>query len=100
MNRDKEILRCELYLWAEYPHLKTRIFKLKNDFYTIYADNYPKPFSLFEDKFHNQIRPITAPVSLTETIPETFEKEITPLSDTDIVSDYSGIPFSSFQLQD
>lgn len=99
MNRDKEILRCELYLRAEYPHLKTRIFKLKNDFYTIYADNYPKPFSLFEDKFHNQIRPITAPVSLTETIPENFEKEITPLSDTDIVSDYSGIPFSSFQLQ-
>ena len=99
MNRDKEILRCELYLRAEYPHLKTRIFKLKNDFYTIYADNYPKPFSSFEDKFHNQIRPITAPVSLTETIPENFEKEITPLSDTDIVSDYSGIPFSSFQLQ-
>lgn len=99
MNRDKEILRCELYLRAEYPHLKTRIFKLKNDFYTIYADNYPKPFSSFEDKFHNQIRPITVPVSLTETIPENFEKEITPLSDTDIVSDYSGIPFSSFQLQ-
>lgn len=99
MNRDKEILRCDFYLRTKYPHLNTRIFKLKNDFYTIYADNYPKPFSLFEDKFHNQIRPITAPVSLTETIPENFEKEITPLSDTDIVSDYSGIPFSSFQLQ-
>ena len=99
MNRDKEILRCDFYLRTKYPHLNTRIFKLKNDFYTIYADNYPKPFSSFEDKFHNQIRPITAPVSLTETIPENFEKEITPLSDTDIVSDYSGIPFSSFQLQ-
>lgn len=99
MNRDKEILRCDFYLRTKYPHLNTRIFKLKNEFYTIYADNYPKPFSLFEDKFHNQIRPITAPVSLTETIPENFEKEITPLSDTDIVSDYSGIPFSSFQLQ-
>ena len=89
----------ELYLRTKYPHLNTRIFKLKNGFYAIYADNYPKPFSSFEDKFHNQIRPITAPVSLTETIPENFEKEITPLSDTDIVSDYSGIPFSSFQLQ-
>lgn len=99
MNRDKEILRCDFYLRTKYPHLNTRIFKLKNGFYAIYADNYPKPFSSFEDKFHNQIRPITAPVSLTETIPENFEKEITPLSDTDIVSDYSGIPFSSFQLQ-
>ena len=99
MNRDKEILRCDFYLRTKYPHLKTRIFKLKNDFYSIYADNYPKPFSSFEDKFHNQIRPITAPVSLTETIPENFEKEITPLSDTDIVSDYSGIPFSPLQLQ-
>lgn len=99
MNRDKEILRCDFYLRTKYPHLNTRIFKLKNGFYTIYADNYLKPFSSFEDKFNNQIRPITAPVSLTETIPENFEKEITPLSDTDIVSDYSGIPFSSFQLQ-
>lgn len=99
MNRDKEILRCDFYLRTKYPHLNTRIFKLKNGFYTIYADNYPKPFSSFKDKFHNQIRPITAPVSLTETIPENFEKEITPLSDTDIVSDYSGIPFSPLQLQ-
>lgn len=99
MNRDKEILRCDFYLRTKYPHLNTRIFKLKNGFYTIYADNYPKPFSSFEDKFNNQIKPITAPVLLTEKIPENFEEELTPLSDSDIVSDYSGIPFSTFQLQ-
>lgn len=99
MNRDKEILRCDFYLRTKYPHLNTRIFKLKNEFYTIYADNCPKPFSLFEDKFNNQIKPITAPVLLTEKIPENFEEELTPLSDSDIVSDYSGIPFSTFQLQ-
>lgn len=99
MNRDKEILRCDFYLRTKYPHLNTRIFKLKNGFYTIYADNYPKPFSSFEDKFHNQIKPITSPVLLTEKIPENFEKEITPLADSDVVSDYSGIPFSTFQLQ-
>ena len=99
MNRDKEILRCDFYLRTKYPHLNTRIFKLKNGFYAIYADNYPKPFSSFEDKFHNQIKPITSPVLLTEKIPENFEEELTPLSDSDIVSDYSGIPFSTFQLQ-
>ena len=99
MNRDKEILRCDFYLRTKYPHLNTRILKLKNGSYTIYANNFPQPFSTFEKEFHYSIKPITTPVLLTETIPEDFEKEIFPLKDDEIVSDYSGMPLTIWQLQ-
>lgn len=99
MRRDKEILRCELYLRTKYPHLNTRILKLKNGFYTIYANNFPQPFSTVEKEFHYSIKPITTPVLLTESIPQDFEKEIFPLKDDEIVSDYSGMPFTIWQLQ-
>ena len=99
MNRDKEILRCDFYLRTKYPHLNTRIFKLKNGFYAIYADNYPKPFSSFEDKFHNQIKPICTPILVTETIPSQFDKELSPYADTEIASTYAGMPLTVWQLQ-
>lgn len=99
MNRDKEILRCDFYLRTKYPHLNTRIFKLKNGFYAIYADNYPKPFSSFEDKFHNQIKTICTPILVTETIPSQFDKELSPYADTEIASTYAGMPLTVWQLQ-
>lgn len=99
MRRDKEILRCELYLRTKYPHLNTRILKLKNGCYTIYANNFPQPFSIFEKEFHYSIKPIATPVLLTENIPQHFEKEIFPLKDNEIVSDYSGMPLTVWQLQ-
>ena len=96
---NQEILRCDLYLRSKYPHLKTRIFKLNKNLYTIYADNFPQPFSDFEKEFHNSIKPICTPVLVTEKIPEQYENEISPLSDNGIASTYGGMPLTVWQLQ-
>lgn len=96
---EQEILRCDLYLRSKYPHLKTRIFKVNNNWYTIYSDKFPQPFTEFKKEFHNSIKPICTPILVTETIPSQFDKELSPYADTEIASTYAGMPLTVWQLQ-
>lgn len=94
----EEARRCDLYLRTKYPHLKTKIFKFNNGWYGIYADNYPQPFSSFEDEFNNKIKPITYMVCVLEKKPENVE-EIPIVKDNEIASDYAGIPYTIWQIE-
>lgn len=93
-----QIRRIDLRLREKYPFLKTRIFKLTQFDFVIYVENLIGSFTKLVEEFEHSIRFVTAPVKIVSSIPETYINEIPPINDSDIPSDFEGIPLTVFEL--
>lgn len=96
---EEYVRKSDFYLRTQFPHLNTKIFKMENGFYEIFVENPPEDFNSFSQKFNYSIKIITAPVILSKTLPINYKSEIKPISDSNIINDFKGIPLTNWQLQ-
>lgn len=100
MNYDYmgQVRRIDLFLRTKYPLLLTRIFKKSPVEFEIYVDSYFADFEAFAKEFASSIKFITVPVKVVNAIPSTQAIEISSIPDSDIPSDFEGLPFTVFEL--
>ena len=90
--------RIDAMLRARYPHLQTRIFEVVNDtFQIVFASNLLDADTISEE-FDNSIRFMTVNITLSNTPPNAFIREITLLSDKDAIGNMSGLPLRRIDL--
>jgi hypothetical protein len=97
---DDEIKRIDLRLRSKYPHLKTTIYKIGINFYTILIENFAGEFDNLSKEFDSEIRFITSPVQLTQIKPEKYIEIIHLLEDKNIADSYAGYPYTQQDLLD
>jgi hypothetical protein len=83
--------RSDLALRAEFPQLETRIFELSPHRYVIVFDKELLDAANISPRFHNEIRTITANVSLSNVIPTNFIRELEPIRDNAIARQFHGL---------
>ena len=98
VNFEGEVRRIDLYLRSLYVDIDTIIYRISEFDYQIFSEHYPGDFQAFQDKFHNEIRFMGTPVKLTNTPVIIFEKQIPPISDTDIPKNFEGVPMNLMGL--
>lgn len=91
---DFEIKRIDLRLRTKYPHLETIIFKVIDYRYIIYVENYTDNFAKLSDEFHNEIRFIAAPVSVSDKKPLNYLEVIKHFDDAEIADSFNGLPLT------
>lgn len=98
LNYEGWCRRIDLNFRAKYPFLKTKIYKIHNHKYNLVLMNQVENFLDIAKDFDSSIRYITAPIQLINKVPIEFEMEIDNISDNEIPSNFSGLPFTLFQL--
>jgi len=92
------IRRIDLRLRAKYPSIKTRIFKIEFRKYCIFIENQGLDFEVLRKDFDRTIRYITAPVFLTNMIPEHYAEELPAISDDHIPNSFEGLYLTLFDM--
>lgn len=98
LNYEGWCRRIDLSFRAKFPFLTTRIFKVNKYEFHIYVKNQPEDFSDFEKTFNHEVKFVTAPIKLVRDVPEKYEAEMEIISDEEIPSNFSGIPFTVSQI--
>lgn len=88
------VRRIDFFLRARHPYLKTKILKAKGEKFIIYVETPIENFDSLSVEFEEDLRFITTPVILSRVFPEEYEKEISPITDDNIPSDFEGIPLN------
>lgn len=76
---DDEIRRTDLALRCGYPELETVIYKIGPFQYVIHCTDFQGDFMALSKEFNDEIRPIAAPVVLSQTEPAEFEIKLPPV---------------------
>ncbi len=88
MDEDGDCLKSDLRLRSEFPYLVTRIFQLKSLEYVIVFDKNQIDCQDISELFHKSIRPVTAFVKISNSVPTNFKREISPINDQSISKDF------------
>ena len=94
---DGQCRRIDLYLRAEFPYLKTSIYRVLQHEYQIYIGNIDN-FDYISDYFHNQIRFMGIHIYLVKEKPFKFNEIINPIMDNEISKNFEGLPFTNPNL--
>lgn len=94
---DGQCRRIDLYLRAEFPYLKTIIYKVSQHEYQIYVENIDN-FNYISEYFDNQIRFIGVHIYLVEERPSKFNEILKPIMDNEISKNFEGLPFTNPNL--
>lgn len=76
---DDEIRRTDFALRCQYPELETAVYKIGPFQYVIHCKEFQGDFKALSKEFHDEIRPIAAPVELSQTEPAEFETKLPPV---------------------
>lgn len=98
MNYDGSVRRTDLSLRSKYPYLGTKIFKISKTDFLIYVSNFQGDFDALKEEFAKSIKPLTAPIKLTQDFKDTNKYELPTISDQEIVGDFEGVLFTLFDL--
>ena len=96
-NFDGSAKRCDINLRAKYIGLSTTIYKLNEDTYMIYCDEYSIDFKLILEYFNNSIRIIGFPIHVSNIKPIQYEKIISNIEFDNITSKFEGL---AIQIKD
>ena len=91
--------RTDLYLRSEYPSLSTTIYKLTNGSYHILCNGFDDDFQELSQRFNDEIKPMTAPVTVCQTAPLSFLEIVPPISDKQISKGFEGIGLTITMLR-
>ena len=94
-----QVRRIDVHLRHRYPHLVTKIFEVAENRFVITFDSALQDASVIAEEFHRSIRFITAPVTVANTAPENYLREIPTLSDADALGDTIGLPLRTLDLR-
>lgn len=92
------VRRTDVMLRAQYPHLITRIFQITHDSFAIVFPTELQDAKDIAQHFNDAIRPVTVPVTVSNTIPQNPIREIQPIPDSAIAEGFEGYSFSAFDL--
>lgn len=98
LNYEGWCRRIDLAFRTRFPYLNTRLFKIDEYNFKLYVINDLDNFSTICKIFENEIKYLTTPIRLVSSIPKSFACEIKSISDTEIPSNFEGIPFTLNQL--
>lgn len=88
------VRRTDLRFRADYPDVQTTIYNINGEEFVIKCDNLEGDFEIIKGIFHNSIRPITLPISLSLDTPKEFVDVIPNMSDKDISKNFEGLLFN------
>jgi len=98
MNKPGTTRRTDLYLRADYPEIKTTIYRVDSRSFQIHCENYRGDFLKFREEFHNSIKPLFVPVDIVKDAPENYIEIIPPIKDNEISKNFEGIFMQQFSL--
>jgi len=98
MRRPGATRRTDLYLRANYPEIKTTIYRVDSSSFQIHCENYKADFLKFRTEFHNSIKPMTVPVEVVEKAPKEYIEVIPAIKDNEISKNFEGIFMSKSSL--
>lgn len=95
---DEPVRRVDANLRSRYPFLRTRLFALAPHRYLIVLDRQDLPAESVAEEFDNQIRFITLQVGVSNDLPASYVRELSPIDDHAIAAGYHGLPFNETDL--
>jgi len=90
--------RTDLSLRAEYPDLKTTIYRIDSRRFQIHCENLKTDFEEFNNNFEHSICIIGSNVELTQAPPDKFLEIIPKIQDNEISKNFEGVPMSKVTL--
>lgn len=90
--------RIDAMLRARYPYLQTQLFEVAKDIFQIVFDATLQGAASISEEFHNSIRFMTVHVTLSNTRPNSYLRELSLLSDEDAMGDMGGLPLRRIDL--
>ncbi|MCW8914662.1 MAG: hypothetical protein OQK24_02280 [Magnetovibrio sp.] len=93
-----EARRIDLHLRAIHPYLITRIFRLDEFHYVIFIKQPVDDFESLSNEFDRNIRHITVPITITTTLPKSYEEELNCIGDSEIPSNFEGVVMTHSDL--
>ncbi|MCT7590452.1 hypothetical protein [Aliarcobacter butzleri] len=94
---DGQCKRIDLYLRAEFPYLKTIIYRVSQHEYQIYIGNIDN-FDYISEHFDHKIRFMAVHIYLVKEKPSKFNEIIKPIIDNEISKNFEGLPFTNPNL--
>ena len=91
---DGWVRRIDVLLRARFPMLVTRIFQVDKSSYRIVFARDAADAGQVAPVFESNIRFVTAPVTVSNDLPEHFLREVRPIADRDISSGFEGFPLT------
>lgn len=91
---DGQCRRIDLYLRAEFPYLKTIIYRVSQHEYQIYIGNIDN-FHYISEYFNDKIRFMGVHVYLVKDKPSEYNEIIKPIIDNEISKNFEGLPFTN-----
>lgn len=96
MDRSSWARRAEITLRSNNPRItSTRIFETTDNCYVIVIDNLDQNADELDV---DDIRPITLPLSLSNTVPNFFIREIPIIPDNELAQNYAGFPYTLIEV--
>ena len=95
---DGVVLRSDVMLRAEYPHLVTRIFEIGSHQYLIVFAEDLLDASSISDVFASSIRIAHANVGVSNNLPGDFIRELQPIADAHLSKAFLGLPFRTVDI--
>ena len=92
------VQRIDILLRSHFPDLITRIYEIKCNEYVIVFDSALQDATTIANEFDKSIRFLTVSVTLSNTPPDTYLREITSLSDAQGTGDMTGLPLRTVDL--
>lgn len=96
-NFNGQCRRIDLYLRAEFPYLRTTIYRVAQHEYQIYIGSVNN-FNHISEYFNNQIRFMGVHIYLVKDKPLEFNEVIKPIMDNEISQNFEGLPFTNPNL--
>ena len=90
--------RIDAMLRARYPHLQTQLFEVTKDTFQIVFDSNLLDADSISEEFDNSIRFLIVNVTLSNTPPNAFIREIALLSDEDAIGNMIGLALRRIDL--
>lgn len=98
MPSSGDALKADLTLRSEYPQLRTRIFQVGPYQHIIVLDRTDLVASEVAARFDDEMRPVTAEISLSNNVPDQYIRELEPLSDREISRNFIAIPLTRVDI--
>nr|WP_321239366.1 hypothetical protein [uncultured Tolumonas sp.] len=99
MIYEKWCRRIDLDFRSKYPHLHTELYKIDDFDFKLLVLEELKDFDEVEKIFDNEIRYITTPIKLVQTLPSNDLTKIQAIEDCNVYENISGLPLTLQQIQ-
>ena len=96
---ETQVRRIDALLRSRFPYLVTDIYEVNPNEFVIVVPTETQIVDEIEEEFDNSIRFLLVPVTLSNSIPSSFERQIPSLSERESIGTMIGLPVTPIELQ-